>query len=449
MSTTRKILLGTLLLAVALVGLGAAYYWNETRSHEFLGSSTDEFVAADNPADRAYRFGLKLPPSQPDAELAATPWPTYGRDVERTHAAPFDHRPPYRRVWMLRARHYVEFPPAVAYGKVYVPQQQGRFFALDAETGKIEWSKKFGRCNAASPTIWEGVIYHVLMQRRPCRRHQAGTNGLVIAMDAKTGRELWRFLAGGVESSPLVVDGVLYFGSWDHYVYALDARTGKVRWRYGTDDQVVAGPAYHAGTIYIPNSSGRLYALDAETGKLRWRAESFSRFGRREYFYATPTVAYGRVYLGNADGYLYSYGATTGRLLWAQRAGTYVYTAAAAWNKTIYVGTWDGYVVAFNAATGEERWRHDSPGGVTGAPTVMGGLLYFSTLGTFRPGAHSRRVEDGRNETFAVDAATGRAVWRFGDGAYSPVVADSERVYLVGRGRVYGLVEKRLRRLAG
>ena len=174
-------------------------------------------------------------------------------------------------------------------------------------------------------------------------------------------------------------------------------------------------------------------------GRERWRASSFSRFGRREYFYATPTVAYGRVFIGNADGYVYSYGATTGHLIWAQRAGTYVYTAAAVWRKTVYVGTWDGWVVAFDAATGRTRWRHDSPGGVSGAPTVMDGLLYYSTLGAFggaTPAARrARRQPDLRPRRPDREASLEfRAT-----APIRPIVADRDRVYLVGRTRVYGL----------
>jgi outer membrane protein assembly factor BamB len=184
-----------------------------------------------------------------------------------------------------------------------------------------------------------------------------------------------------------------------------------------------------------------LFALNARTGRLRWEAASFARFGRREYFYATPTVAYGRVYIGNADGVLYAFGASSGRLLWARRAGTYVYTAAAVWQRTIYVGTWDGYFSAFDAGTGDLRWRHDSPGGISGAPTVMAGLVYYSTFGDFA-NSHQRRVEDGPFRTFALDARTGKPIWQFPDGHYSPLVADQERVYLVGRESVYGLVSR-------
>jgi outer membrane protein assembly factor BamB len=453
--TKRNLLIGLALLAAAVLGAVVGYYRYETRNREVRGTSTEEFVATDNPADRPQPAPKPQPKPQPakpgkpkrPPRDTSEPWPTYGLDVQRTHVARFAHRPPYRRLWTLRTLHYIEFPPAVAYGKLFVAQQRGRFYAVDSKTGKLKWAKRFNRCAAASPTVWKGVVYQALMHPVPCPKHQPGARGLLVAMNARTGRELWSFKAGAIESSPLLVNGILYFGSWDGYVYAVDARKRKLLWRYRTDDRVVAGPSYAHGTIFVPSNGGRLYALDARTGRLRWRATSFERFGRREYFYATPTVAYGRVYAANTDGYVYAYGATTGRLLWAQRAGTYVYTAPAVWRRRVYVGTWDGYLVALDAATGDTRWRYDSPGGISGAPTVMGGLVYFATIGAFRQGAHQRRVESGRNVTIAVDARTGRRVWSYPDGAYSPIVADRDRVYLVGRTRVYGLDEKPTRRL--
>jgi hypothetical protein len=42
--------------------------------------------------------------------------------------------------------------------------------------------------------------------------------------------------------------------------------------------------------------------------------------------------------------------------------------------------------------------------------------------------------------TYALDARTGRRLWTFPDGKYSPVVADSKHLYLVGYAKVYGLL---------
>jgi outer membrane protein assembly factor BamB len=423
----RVVVLTFALLALAGgLGLGA-WAWHETRPRDVRGSRTIE-------------FSPKLP--RQSSFSRAEPWPTYGRDLERTHVAPFRHRPPFRQIWRVNTPDVVEFPPTVAYGRVYFSSFRGHFYALDAATGRAVWTKRIGHCSPASPMLAHHVVYQSFSVPLPCVRHAPDARGFVVAWDAATGRELWRFDAAAVETSPLLVGKLLYFGSWDGTFYALNARTGKVRWTFHASASITSSPAYDSGTVFAGTDDGHVIALNAFMGKLRWQAASFSRFGRREYFYATPTLAYGRVYIGNADGTVYAFGARSGRLLWARRAGTYVYTAAATWRQRIYVGTWDGYFSAFDAATGDLLWRHEAEGGISGAPTVMAGLVYYSTFGKFT-NTHQRRVKNGPYRTYALDARTGRPVWQFPDGQYSPVVADADRVYLVGSEAVYGLVSRR------
>ena len=55
----------------------------------------------------------------------------------------------------------------------------------------------------------------------------------VVAFDAASGDEVWRFSVGGlVRSSPAVVDGVAYFGADDNLFYAIDSVTGTEIWRF-------------------------------------------------------------------------------------------------------------------------------------------------------------------------------------------------------------------------
>lgn len=406
-------------------GLGA-WAWHENRPRDVRGSPTIEF----SPKAR-----------NRNASSREEPWPTYGRDQQRTHVAPFEHRPPFRQIWRIDTPSIVEFPPTIAYGRVYFSSLKGRFYALDAASGRVVWTKQIGHCAPASPTLADHVVYQSYALPLPCVGHDPAAPGFVVAWDAATGGELWRHESGAVESSPLLVGKLLYVGSWDGTFYALNARTGKLQWTFDAGASITSSAAYDLGMVFAGTDDGRVFALDARTGALRWQAASFSRFGRREYFYATPTLAYGRVYIGNADGMLYAFGAESGRLLWARRAGTYVYTAAAAWRHRIFVGTWDGYFSAFDAATGDLLWRHDAEGGISGAPTVMAGLVYYSTFGKF-PGSHQRRVEDGPYRTYALDARTGKAVWQFPDGQYSPLVADRDRVYLAGSESVFGFVSR-------
>jgi outer membrane protein assembly factor BamB len=412
-------------LAALLGGAGlGAWAWHETRPRDVRGSTTVEFA----------------PRARPRVTRGDEPWPTYGRDLQRTHFSPFRHRPPFRQVWRIDTRSVVEFPPSVAYGRVYVSSFRGDFYALDAATGRVVWKKRnVGYCSPASPMLAHHVVYQSFLR---CARQKRGAPGFVVAWDADSGRELWRHDTAAVETSPLLAGRLLFFGAKDGTFYALDAGTGKVRWSFHWSASISSSPAYDSGTVFTGTDNGHVLALDAQSGKLRWEAASFSRFGRREYFYATPTVAYGRVYIGNADGTLYAFGEKSGRLLWAHSAGTYIYTAAAAWDEKIYVGTWDGYFSAFDAGTGDLRWRHEATGGISGGPTVMAGLVYYSTFGKFT-NTHLRHVKDGPYRTYALNARTGKPVWQFPDGQYSPVVADPDRVYLVGSESVYGLVARR------
>ena len=207
-------------IAVAIGALGAgtalgAWAWHEDRSRTVRGSATEEFVETLRPDPQ----GPKPSPLNPE------PWPTYGYDPQRTHLAPLAWRirPPYYGLWKFPARAGIEFPPSVAYGNIYIPQQKGTFYVLKARSGKRVWVRRFNHCMAASPTIRDGIVYQAFMDSKPCTAHEPRARGFVLAWDADNGRLLWRFDAGVVESSPLLVGNTLYFGSWDHKLYALDA----------------------------------------------------------------------------------------------------------------------------------------------------------------------------------------------------------------------------------
>jgi outer membrane protein assembly factor BamB len=428
------VILGVLLAAGGT--LGAVWYREQTETKVVRGSSTVEFVTTDEPAEQ----------TRPKQIVRKVPWPMYGFDPARTHVgADFKHRPPFHTLWNVQTGEYIEFPPAVAEGRVFVANQDGRFLALDGRTGKTLWRKEFRSCVASGPAVWRRLVIQTLMDPLPCTRSDRQSQpGAVVAMDQRTGRVRWRFDTNVVESSPLVVGNSVFFGAWNHQIYSLDARTGKKRWSYDAGEEVNSSAAYADGTIYIGGDEGHLFALNAWTGSLKWRASSFSRFGRREYFYPTPTLAYGRVYIGNADGTLYAFGAKSGDLLWAQEAGTYVYTAAAVWRNRVYVGTYDGRFRAFDAATGDPVWTWEAPGAIHGAPTVLAGLVYFSTVSNRVAPRATRYVKRGRRGTYALDARTGKLVWKWpGMGTYSPIVADEKRVYLVGSTRVVGLKPKK------
>jgi outer membrane protein assembly factor BamB len=369
----------------------------------------------------------KVAPKPP----AAFAWPVYGFDLARTHAAPpIGLRPPFRTVWKMHGDwSLIEFPPVLDGGRLFLGTNHGLVLAVDATSGRVVWKRQFAGCVAASPAVGNGIVYVGFMDPPPCR----GTApSFLAALDTRSGRTLWRFPAGVVESPPLLAGGRVYFGSWDHRVYALDARTGRLDWSFATGDRVKGGVAFSGGTIFAGSYDGRLYALDARTGRLRWSA------GGLGGLYATPSVAHGRVFVGSTDGHVYALATSSGRQLWSLRTGSFVYAPVALSGASAYVGSYDHRFYALSQATGRIRWSFDAQAPVSGAPTVLDGLVYFSTCGscsTYEQNPRARR-------TFALDTRTGRLVWRFPDGEYSPVIADGERVYLTGFTTLYGLAPR-------
>ncbi|MDE3190097.1 MAG: PQQ-binding-like beta-propeller repeat protein, partial [Acidobacteriota bacterium] len=120
--------------------------------------------------------------------------------------------------------------------------------------------------------------------------------------------------------------------------------------------------------------------------------------------------------------------------LWSHSTGGYVYASPAVWRQRILVGSYSGTFSAFDAGTGEPDWTFHAGGPVSGSAVVVGDVVYFATL-------HESGLKNGR--TYALDARTGKELWSFPDGKYTPVVAVRDRLFLIGYGIVYGMVERR------
>lgn len=358
-------------------------------------------------------------------------WPVYGFDEARTHSAPLRLRPPFRTLWKVYGdSSFIEFPPVLASGRLFFGTNHGLLLAVQAASGRTAWHRQFSGCIASSPAVGNGIVYVGLMDPPPCN---GSAPSFLAALDARDGRTLWRFRAGVIEASPLLAGGRVYFGSWDHRIYTLDARTGRLEWSFSTGGRVKGGVALAGRTVYAASYDGYLYALDARGAGLRWTAGG----GRLGGLYATPSVAHGRVFVNSTNGRVYAF-SLSGKELWSMQTGSYVYSPAALAGTTAYVGSYDHQLYALSQVTGRTRWAFDAGAPISGAPTVIGGLVYFSTCGSCSSYESNPRAR----RTFALDAATGRLVWRFPDGEYSPVIGDRERLYLTGFTSLYGLAPR-------
>jgi quinohemoprotein ethanol dehydrogenase len=146
----------------------------------------------------------------------------------------------------------------------------------------------------------------------------------------------WEYGTGttrGLEASPIVIDGVMYTtGSWS-VVYALDAETGRELWKFDPKvpgrwarnaccDVVNRGVAAWKGRIYVGTLDGRLIALDAATGREIWSRDTFIDREHPRAITGAPRIAAGKVIIGfggadlGARGYISAYDAQSGELSW-------------------------------------------------------------------------------------------------------------------------------------
>jgi outer membrane protein assembly factor BamB len=140
-------------------------------------------------------------------------------------------------------------------------------------------------------------------------------------------------------------------------------------------------------------------------------------------------VAFGRVYIGNVNGRVLALDADTGEIAWVRVVDDFVYSSPAVAFRTVYVGSYDRTLYALDAVTGRPRWTFDAGERISGTPTVIGDLVWFSTL--------AREPRDGR--TFALDARTGERVLTFPDGRYTPAVGVRDLLVITGVRTLYGL----------
>lgn len=393
--------------AVLVLGLAVVYLvFLRHTVPTIRGSTTTEYRPAAAPAH------------QVEAGVA---WPTYGYDEARVRA-PLgldDIRPPFRMLWTFHGHSLLEFPPVVGYGAVYLTNFDGRLFALDARTGTTIWSYSSHRCGWASPALAGHVVFETFIGSGEC--HSSARDGEVAAFAAHTGAIRWLRHIGPTESSPLVVAGTVYVGDWTGRVWALDAATGRTRWTTRLHGAIKGSLALAGSRLYVGTYSGDVVALAARSGRVVWQAHGLGSV------YSSPAIAYGRVYVGSLDGGVYAFGAATGDLLWARPTGGYVYASPAVWNHRVLIGSYDGRFYALDSGTGEIDWRFDAHGRISGAASVIDGVVYFSTFS---------------ERTFALAARSGRETATWPDGKYSPAVADSRRLYLVGLGRLYALTPR-------
>jgi alcohol dehydrogenase (cytochrome c) len=222
-----------------------------------------------------------------------------------------------------------------------------------------------------------------------------------------------------IKSSPLLVDGILYFTVPDH-IWAVDARSGRVIWHYNkptTEGLHIGhrGVAIYKGWLYDVTPDAHLLSLNAKDGTLRW-SKVIADVHKGYWTTLAPLVVHNHIIVGvsgdfdNLAGYLRSFDPDTGDVQWQ-------------WDSTPPPGT-------PNSTTGAMTW-------MTGTYDPELNLIYWGTgnptpvlSGASRPGDDPWTCS-----IVALNPDTGKLAWGFQvsphdthdwDAVETPVLVDAD-----------------------
>lgn len=364
--------------------------------------------------------------------------------------------------------------PVVANGVVYLQDLKSNVYAVDLHTGQPRWTHRFDATNPGPNgiAVTNGVVF-------------GATDTTAFALSTRTGKVLWahRILSpveSFVDSAPLVAGGRVYLATAGYFpgtrgkLYALDAKTGRTLWRVDTVEgpwrhPAVAGgggawypPSISGSTVYwgtgnpipwggthaYPNGAAfpgpvlytdTLLAIDAKTGRILWH-DQVTPHDIRDYDFQLPPLVVGHTIVGAGKaGKVIAWDSRTHRRVWETPVGVHrndtgplpehkvdvcpglyggVETPMAAAGGRVYVpvvnlcmrGSATGYqalasvnplsgtgeLVALSAKNGRELWKRRLTTPDFGCATAGDGVVFTATL-------------DG--SILGLDARTGATLW--------------------------------------
>jgi len=318
--------------------------------------------------------------------------------------------------------------PIVADGMVFAMDARGYITAHDAANiDSVKWKNKSVVAKHETDILGGGLGYdngHIYVTTG---------RGNVFALDAKTGKEVWRqFIGIPLRAAPKAGDGRIYVVSVDNQLFTLDADSGKQIWNHrGMNENAgflsSVSPAVSQSVVIAPYSSGELHALDSVSGQDLWNdslikpRRNIATFGFSGIG-GNPVIIDDMVYAAGSSGLVVAFSIQTGRRIWQQD----ISSLDAPWiaGDFLYMISTDSQLVCLYRADGRIKWvkqlqqyenekKHLNPYFWLGPVMAGGQLIVAGTHGEMlalspKDGSTLSKMEIPENITGAPIIAAGR-----------------------------------------
>ena len=310
---------------------------------------------------------------------------------------------------------------AVTEDALFIGTREGDLLALNRETGEGLWRFTLNDTNGepvgqreraiyTTPVVVDGTIYF------------GGYDGSFYALNLESDI-VWRAGVGGpIVGTPAVADGKIVFGSSDGNLYAYDLLEDTELWRFRTEGKIWSEPAVSNRLVFFGSLDKNVYAVRLDDGTEAWRFETGGAVA------GSPIIVGNHVLIGSFDSTFYALHAATGQEVWRfEGARSWYWARPVVAQRTVYVPSLDSNLYALDIDTGEVRWTLQTKDPIIGAPVVVGNVLVVP----------SRDVETkiwqlalvGLNDGVKIGACN------IDEEIRTPLVSDGDMVYFGARDR--------------
>lgn len=212
----------------------------------------------------------------------------------------------------------------------------------------------------------------------------------------------WTFKAGdAVESSPVVAQGKIIFGSRNGILYCVNINNGQLLWTFDTRTAIDAPPMVSGEYIYVGNLAGDFFKIGLSDGKVIWKYSCGSQI------YASANSFINKqgesvIIIGAYDFMMRGLSSSTGKLLWQFKTKNFIHGAGAVDEKRglVAFGGCDAKLRIADINSGKEVFEILLSSYIPAPPAVMDGVVYVGNYGS---------------ELTAINLDSGKICWTFGD----------------------------------
>jgi outer membrane protein assembly factor BamB len=254
--------------------------------------------------------------------------------------------------------------PVVANGRLFALDARDVVIALDAKTGREEWRNDIKPDTELSHTYGGGVAV------AGDRVYVTTGYGQVVALEAATGKEIWRQqVVAPLRGAPTVADGRVFAVTVENELAVLSADDGRRLWTHNGIPETAgllgaASPAVDGDVVVVPYTSGEIVGLRTENGRQLWAdnlavAKPLGALSTLADIRGRPVIDRGRVFAVSHAGRMVAIDLRTGDRVWEQDiGGTHGPWVAGDY---IYVLSNDVDLLCLMREDGRVRWSRELP----------------------------------------------------------------------------------------